>query len=274
MKSFSVLMSIYDGEYATHLVESLNSIFSSSSKPNQVVLVIDGPIRTELLNVVNKFTAKYSTLETYPLDKNYGLSGALRYGLDKCRNELVFRMDTDDVCYVNRFEEMLRFFEQYPNLEVAGSFATIINEDGEKGRMLKVPTSEREIYKKVWVCPFIHPTVCFKKSAFLRIGSYSENPGPRQDDYELWFRVVAGELRCMNLDVPLLYYRFTPGNVARNNVRVGWARFKVGIKGAWKCKCSPIAYIGVAYPLFRALMPRFVREMLYKVSDKFNPRVK
>lgn len=274
MMKFSVLMSLYDRENPDYLRESLNSVFMQTAIPNQVVLVLDGPVNQALQSVVDRFVGEYETLEVYPLKENKGLSAALRFGLEKCKNEIVFRMDSDDVCCLNRFEEMLSYFEIHPNLEVAGSFATIINGDGERGRMLKVPMSERDIYKKVWACPFIHPTVCFKKSALLRIGSYSENPGPRQDDYELWFRVVAGRLRCMNLGKPLLYYRFTSGNVARNNVRVGWARFKVGIKGAWKCKCSPIAYIGVAYPLFRALMPGFVREMLYKVSDKFNPRVK
>ena len=271
---FTVLLSVYSRENPTFLICSLQSVFSQSIQPNQVVLVLDGPVDQELQSVVNRFDSEYDALEVYPLKENKGLSAALRYGLEKCRNELVMRMDSDDVCYPNRFEEMVRLFEEHPELEVAGAFATIINEDGLQGKELLVPTSEEDIYRKVWACPFIHPTVCFKKSALLRIGSYAENPGPRQDDYELWFRVVKGGLRCMNLNKPLLYYRFTPRNIARNNVRVGWARFKVGLKGAWKCKCEPISYIGVAYPLFRSLMPRFIREMLYKVSDNFNPRVK
>lgn len=274
MINFSVLISLYDKEVPQYLNGALNSVFSQTILPDQVVLVQDGPINELLQSVVDKYKAKFVTLEVFPLEKNVGLSAALRYGLEKCRNELVMRMDSDDVCYPNRFEEMVRFFCDYPNLEVAGSFATIINEEGRQGKELLVPTSEEEIYRKVWACPFIHPTVCFKKSALLRIGSYAENPGPRQDDYELWFRVVKGGLKCMNLDKPLLHYRFTSGNVVRNNIRVGWARFKVGIKGAWDCNCPPIAYVGVAYPLFRSLMPKFIRNWLYKISDKFNPRVK
>lgn len=271
---FSVLMSVYGKEKPEYLREALDSLFKQSTIPDQVVLVLDGPLGAELQLVVNKFADLYSSLEIYLLPENLGLSAALRYGLGKCRNELVFRMDSDDVCYPNRFEEMLRLFEKNPVLEVAGAFSTSIDEDGNQGKIMTVPTTEEDIYRKVWACPFIHPTVCFRKSSLMKIGSYSENPGPRQDDYELWFRVVAARLRCMNLAKPLLYYRFTSGNVARNNVSVGWARFKVGIKGSLRCKCSPIAYIGVAYPLFRSLMPRYIRERLYKVSDKFNPRTR
>lgn len=270
----SVLMSVYSREKPVFLEESLKSIFRQTVTPDQVVLVQDGPIGADLQFTINKLDCEYKQLEVYVLRKNKGLSAALRYGLEKCRNELVFRMDSDDVCYPNRFEEMVRLFKEYADLEVAGAFATSIDENGNQGKLMTVPTTEEDIYRKVWACPFIHPTVCFKKSTLMKIGSYSENPGPRQDDYELWFRVVAARLRCMNLAKPLLYYRFTSGNVARNNVSVGWARFKVGIKGSWRCKCSPISYIGVAYPLFRSLMPRFIRERLYKVSDIFNPRTR
>ena len=274
MKGFSVLMSVYSKEKLEYLREALDSVFNQSVISDQVVLILDGPLGTDLQLLVDKLADQHPSLEIYPLSENRGLSAALRYGIGKCRNELVMRMDTDDICYPNRFEEMVRLFEKNPDLEVAGSFATSIDENGNQGKLMTVPTTEEDISRKVWVCPFIHPTVCFRKTALLRVGSYSENPGPRQDDYELWFRVVSGGLKCLNLDKPLLYYRFTSGNIARNSIRVGWARFKVGIKGAWKCNCTPIAYIGVAYPLFRSLMPSIIRKGLYKISDKFNPRVK
>lgn len=272
----SVLMSVYQNDCAEYLQLALGSIYDNQTrKPDEIVVVFDGPLTEELYAVLDDFKrGKEDIVKYIPLSENRGLSAALRYGLEKCRNELVMRMDSDDICSPDRFEEMVRLFEEHPELEVAGAFATMIDSEGKEGPLLIVPTTEENIYKKVWTCPFVHPTVCFKKSALIRVGSYGENPGPRQDDYELWFRVVDGGLRCMNLSKSLLYYRYTTGSVARNNVRVGWARLKVGIRGAWKCKCAPIAYIGVAYPLFRSLMPKFIREWLNKVSYKFNPRVK
>ena len=106
----------------------------------------------------------------------------------------------------------------------------------------------------------------------MRAGSYNPNSGPRQDDYELWFRCVKHGLKCRNIDEPLLYYRFIKDSVERNNFTVGWWRAKVGLKGVWRCKCSPIAYIGVCYPLVRACMPSFIRVLMYKLADKINPR--
>ena len=240
--------------------------------PSQVVLVIDGPIGEELKSVVDRYLKLYSTLEIYPQKENRGLSTALNIGLQKCKYEIVFRMDTDDICYPERFSELINIYKVSPYLDIVGSYATMIDEKGKVIKEMTVPISENEIYKKVWTCPFIHPTVSFKRSSILKVGGYNPNSGPRQDDYELWFRCVEGGLHCANLSKPLLYYRFFKDSVAKNDIKVGWWRFKVGLKGSIKCKCPLISYIGVAYPLIRSLMPKILREMMYKVSDKINPR--
>ena len=274
MEKFSVLMSLYSKENPEYLDKALESVFQQTKMPDQVVLILDGPIGDNLTRIVEKYAHTYSSLEVYPQKDNRGLSIALNIGLKKCRNEIVFRMDTDDICFQNRFEKTLDMYRAHPELELVGSYATMINEKGMQLKQMISPSSQNEIYRKVWTCPFIHPTVSFKKSALQRIGSYNPYSGPRQDDYELWFRCVAGGLKCMNIQEPLLYYRFFSDSVKKNNFRVGWWRFKVGLKGAIKCKCSPIAYIGVAYPLVRSLMPQFIRERLYNISDKINPRTK
>lgn len=269
--NFSVLMSLYYKENPVYLDMSLNSVFTQTVKPDQVVLVIDGPIGDDLQYVVDKYTSQYETLGVYPQEVNRGLSTALNIGLGYCRNEIVFRMDTDDVCCLNRFERVLNEYEAHPDLEIVGSYATMIDEKGREIKGMSAPVTQDEIYKKVWTCPFIHPTVSFKK-AILKAGSYNPNSGPRQDDYELWFRCVEHGLKCKNIDEPLLYYRFFSDSINRNNIKVGWWRAKVGLRGAWRCKCSPIAYIGVCYPLVRSLMPGFIRKLMYKVSDRINPR--
>ena len=270
--NFSVLMSLYYKENPVYLDMSLNSVFTQTVKPDQVVLVIDGPIGDDLQYVVDKYTSQYETLGVYPQEVNRGLSTALNIGLGYCRNEIVFRMDTDDVCCLNRFERVLNEYEAHPDLEIVGSYATMIDENGTEIKDMTAPVTQDEIYKKVWTCPFIHPTVSFKKKAILKAGSYNPNSGPRQDDYELWFRCVEHGLKCKNIDEPLLYYRFFSDSINRNNIKVGWWRAKVGLRGAWRCKCSPIAYIGVCYPLVRSLMPGFIRKLMYKVSDRINPR--
>ena len=269
MQKFSVLMSLYHKENPHFLRESLESVFTNTIQPNQVVLIIDGPIGSELQIIVEEYKSKYSALDVYPQAVNKGLSTALNIGLDKCKNDIVFRMDTDDICYPNRFERFLKEYEENPELEIVGSQAMIIDKDSRvTAKGAKFPLLQEEIYKKVWMCPFGHPTVSFRKKAIVRVGSYNPNSGPRQDDYELWFRCVAGGLKCKNIADPLLYFRTTTDTVQRMSLNVAWWRAKVGLKGAWKCKCSPIAYIGVFYPLVRACMPLVVQEWMFRNMRK------
>ena len=273
MQKFSVLMSLYYKEKAQYLDQALDSVFKNTVEPDQVVMVLDGPIGDELKVVVDKYKNDYPSFDVYPQDVNRGLSAALNIGLEKCRNELVFRMDTDDICYPYRFEKMLKFYEENPRLDMAGSFDTIIDENGNiVNPILEEPTTYEEIKRLIWTCPFSHPTMSFKKSSILRVGSYNPNSGPRQDDYELWFRCIAGGLYALNYPEPLNYYRFFSDSLQKNSIKVGWWRMKVGLKGCWMCKCSPLAYLGVCFPFIRSLMPMKIRGWLYNITDKYSPR--
>ena len=273
MENFSVLMSLYYKENPSYLRQALDSVFKNTVQPDQVVLVLDGPITDELLNVVEEYKINYPVMDVYPQKQNKGLSTALNIGLSKCRNEIVFRMDTDDINYPDRFEKMLKLYQENPNLDMAGSFESTIDENGDILPIInKFPTDYSEIKKKIWMCPFSHPTMTFKKSSILKVGSYNPSSGPRQDDYELWFRCIAGGLYAVNLPEPLLYYRFFGDSILRNDIKVGWWRMKVGLKGCWKCKCSLIGYLGVCYPFLRALLPLRVRKQLYLLSEKMHVR--
>ena len=175
---FSVLMSLYFKESPEYLAISLNSVFTQSIQPDQVVLVINGSIGVELQKVVDEYVDKYLSLDVYPQEKNQGLSTALNIGLKKCRNEIVFRMDTDDICYPNRFERVLMEYEKHPKLEIVGSYATIIDENGKELKMMMAHLSQEDIYNKIWTCPFLYPTVSFRKSSILNVGSYNPNSVP------------------------------------------------------------------------------------------------
>src|SRR5690349_14576011 len=105
--SFSVLISLYNKEHESSLNAALLSVANQTFKPGQVVIVLDGPLRESLLAVVNSYMNKLDDLTIVPIEQNVGLGRALNYGLEYCKYELVARMDTDDICYPERFEKQL-----------------------------------------------------------------------------------------------------------------------------------------------------------------------
>ncbi len=117
--NFSVLMSLYIKEKPEFFRHSLDSILANTVLPSEIVVVLDGPITEELRQVLDEFVSKNIGLfKVVELAKNQGLGLALREGILHCSNELVARMDTDDICNPNRFELQLKEFEEDAHLDI------------------------------------------------------------------------------------------------------------------------------------------------------------
>lgn len=121
-KNISVLLSLYNKEKPDYLKEALISIFNQTLFPDEIVLVYDGPINSELETIVSEFQRNYpDTITIIKLQENQGLGIALAEGLKHVRNNIVARMDTDDVMVPDRLEKQFAVFEKYPDVAIVGS---------------------------------------------------------------------------------------------------------------------------------------------------------
>ena len=68
------------------------------------VVVEDGPLTEELYSLLSKYQGNHPGLiKRVPLETNQGLGAALQAGIPECSNELIARMDTDDIAREDRF---------------------------------------------------------------------------------------------------------------------------------------------------------------------------
>ncbi len=216
---FSVLLSVYFKEKPEYLESALESILDKQIlKPNEVVLVKDGPLTQELDRVVEKYINKYSKLmKVVALDKNYGLGKALNIGLKNCKYELVARMDGDDIAKPERFLEQINIYKKYSDLDIVGSWVDeFVEKNGVKicETIRKVPETSEEIYEKLkYICAFNHPTVMYKKTKIQVVGSYVQDFA--LEDYYLWIRLAMSGAKMYNVQKSLLYFRTTPDTAKR-----------------------------------------------------------
>lgn len=272
---FSVLLSIFHGENPQYFNLAMKSLYEQMLWPDEIVLVKDGPLKPNLDSVVNTWSKLFQErLKIVSLEKNVGLSEALNHGLKHCSNEWISRFDTDDICLPERLELQAEYIAKNPSADIVGGFARRMDENGELFDIIKVPVGSDRIKQLIWTCPIIHPTVCYRKDKILAIGGYDSKAGPRQDDYDLWFRCAAAGYEFHNIPQPLLLYRFTEANMRRNSLKVGYHRFKVGFRGNKKLAYGLKAYIGVMVPFFRAMLPYPLNVWVYKLLSRFNPRNK
>lgn len=269
MNKYSVLMSLYEKEKIDWFETSMESMLNQTVKPDQIVLVLDGPITSELSMSVENYKEKYpQILDVVPLEKNIGLGRALDIGLKHCKNELVARMDTDDISLPTRCEKQLAKFEEDQELAVLG---TTINEFYDTPDTIVssrvVPNDSEEVARFMRRrSPFNHPTVMFKKSAVISSGGYGKFE--RKQDLDLFSRMINTGNKGGNLSEPLLLFRSNEDNYKR---RKSWNYVGSYIKvqyEIWKrghCSLIDLLFVTAGQLVFFILPVPFLK----KVSNKF-----
>ena len=267
-KSYSVLMSVYKKEKAEYFEQAIESIQAQTLPTNDFVLICDGPLTLELDTVIKtKRQEMGNVLTVIRLPENKGLGNALRIGLKHCKNELVARMDSDDIAYLNRCEQQIAVFNRYPEVSICSGtveeFLTVPNRV-ETRRVLPETNSEILKFAKKR-CPFNHPCVMYKKTAVLEVGSYQDF---LLEDYYLWIRMLMAGYQGYNIQKPLLHMRAGPDLYKR---RAGWKYAKAQItlfqmmeKNGFinKCQCIKSCAIRSA----SALAPNVLRKYAFKIA--------
>lgn len=203
---FSVLMSVYKKDNPLWVQTAIKSILNQSAKPDEVVLVIDGPIPEALNQTVSEYETN-PLFQVVRLSENVGLGNALAEGLKHCTYELIARMDSDDIAVADRFEKQLTYMEQHPETDlIGGNIAEFTDHKENITGYRKVPSAHEEIQTYLQTrCPFNHMTVMAKKASLLAAGGYLD--WFWNEDYYLWIRMHLANMHFANLPEILVYVR-------------------------------------------------------------------
>lgn len=203
---FSVSMCVYGKDNPEWFRTAVDSILNQTRKPDEVVLVVDGPVPQELDDVINPFEQN-SIFKVIRLPENKGHGEARRVGLNNCSNELVALMDADDISAEDRFEKQLAMFESDVELTIVGGNITEFvgtPDNIVEARVVKSDdASIKEDMKKR--CPMNQVTVMFKKSRVDSVGGYID--WYCEEDTYLWLRLFLDGAKFANLSDYLVNVR-------------------------------------------------------------------
>ena len=254
---FSVLLSLYIKEQPSFLKQSLDSLLSQTLQPNEIVLVKDGPLTSELDAIVSDFTKRCASLKVVALPQNQGLGRALNEGLKYCSYDLVARMDTDDIAKPDRFEKQVEVFRRNPNIDVCSAW--IDEFEGEWDNVIstrRLPERHEDIVCYAQSrCPINHPVVMFKKSAVIKAGGYQHFP--LFEDYFLWMRMLKSGARFYNIQESLLYFRTSSDMFKR--------------RGGWKYAMDEYRFQKVMWNMDMISVKRFLLNVLTSFPVRIAP---
>jgi len=264
----SVLISTYARETASNLKESLESIYSQSVPPDQMVLVVDGSIGEEQEQVIAEYASdcRIADVIVLRLLSNRGLARALNVGLEHCTGQYVMRADSDDICEPQRLELQLNYLNDHPDTDVISTWVREFFVDGTPDMIKTCPSQNDEIIRALrWRCVIAHPTVLIRTATLRRIGGYSSAFG-KLEDYDLFVRLVVSGAKFYAIPQPLVRMRTSLEQRQRrgglrlclNEVRFRMCCFRLGF-----LNIAEFVSITSLYVLFR-LLGGSLRQYLYR----------
>ena len=280
--TFSVLQSVYKKDNPEFLSQSLQSIADNTVQPSEIVLVKDGALTAELEAVIAEWQEKLP-LKVVGYEENRGLAHALNYGLQFVETELVARMDSDDLCFPDRFEKQVLQFEIDNKLSVLGAgieefysgFDKLNHRTDEVNYRInfrqirlypkRTTRVSASLYKGT---PLAHPTVMFRTSVLKQFG-YSEKT-KCNEDIELWFRLLAAGYEIRTLQVPLLYFRITDGTFRRRSIAKAFDEFAIYSRNLRSFKGLSKNHLYLLLRLCARLIPNAINRRLYLSAARKN----
>ena len=219
----SILVSSYNTK-ASYIKECLDSIKNQVGHLSfELVWINDGSDRlnTTLLKRLLDDFEKYSrfcNVKYYENDGNKGIGHTLNKGVNLCSNEIIIKMDSDDIMVENRIKTQHEYMKQNPDVAICGAQIAMFRT--HKNNIVSTSNHKSLTFEEYKQSPshwFVnHPTVCYRKSKILEAGNYNKNLTRMAEDFELEARMLKCHGRLVNLPDVLLYYRLHEGQITHN----------------------------------------------------------
>lgn len=273
MENYSVLTTVYAKDDPIAFRQSIESMLCQSVVTNDYVIVADGPIPEKLSEVIIRYKEKYNFINFIQMPENKGLGTALNIGLSQCKNELVARLDSDDISLPNRCELQLKEFEKDSKIVLVGSDMYEFEDNPNNIISLKVmPHSYEEVYKYgKRRNPFNHSSVMYKRRVVFDCDGYSIKR--RSQDLELFTKILIKGYKCVNINKPLIYFRTGNNQLirrqkwldVRSDLKVFYNNFKLGYSNVFDLLYVLITHI--VFYMLPSCIAGILFNRLYRIKD-------
>jgi glycosyltransferase involved in cell wall biosynthesis len=223
-------MTTHAGDEPSELRECLDSLVTQRRTPDELVVVRDFDLPSELVAAIDDAGARATfPVRDVTVDER-GRGHARSVGVERADSEFVAVMDADDVALPHRLERQLAFFESNPATDVVGGFiGEFETASGEVQTIREVPTEPDAVRRMAYYrSPINHPTAMFRRRAVVNVGNYRHME--YGEDYELWCRLLSNGRVLAN--VPEILVRARADGVIDRRRGVDIARREIELQRA------------------------------------------
>ena len=185
------------------ICDAIRSILFQSFRDFEFLIIDDGS-EDDTESIVKSFSDERIR---YLKKTHSGLADTLDYGLKIAQNDVVARMDTDDIAHPSRLEKHVNYINAHPEIDVLSNWYAVFKNDSIN-YIINRSISHNEIVKNLALHSDIcHPSIMFNKSRIETLGGFTViKEFDPFGDYVVWLRNKS-KLKFYNLPEVLHYYR-------------------------------------------------------------------
>lgn len=263
----SVLMGVlYRRESINLLERSIRSIQDQTYSNWELLICDDGSTEAacQYLDETAAHDKRIRLIRGYP---KKDLASKLNWCLTQAKGSYIARMDDDDWSDPQRFIMQMDCLWKNPHVDFVGCVANL-ERDGKPVGIRRLP-ARPEVKDFLFVQPFLHPTLIFRREVLEATGGYCEEPRCLGcEDYDLLLRLYEAGYRGENMQEPLFTYTLPiigskkrAMALRRNEVKTRYTRFRsLGL--------LPGALPYVVKPVIVGLVPNRLLEQLKQSSTE------
>jgi glycosyltransferase involved in cell wall biosynthesis len=229
--TFSVVMAAHDN--AATIGEAIESV-SRQTRSDWELIVVDDCSHDETAEVAEAFTDP--RIRVVRQTANSGPGATRNRGISLAQAPLICPLDSDDLWLPEYLETMARALDAHPSAALASSDAWVFDE--ETGRVRKksavamqrppepVPDDPQKFLTELLRRNFIYYSVAARRESLLAVGGYDERLWIGED-WELWLRLAAANLRFAYVPRLLGLHRKRTGSLTSTSERLQAGRREV-----------------------------------------------
>ena len=181
--------------------QAINSILNQTYKNYEILICLNGNNKKFDDKIIDHYK-KIKKIKFFKI-KERNIVPALNHLILKAKGKFCARMDADDLCKPERFEEQINFIKK-KNIDFLSSNCEVY----ENGKLSYI--HKTNLSNSIFSNPIVHPTIMIKTKI---IKSFKYKNIPFAEDYELYQRLHQNGVRLENIDKKLIIYNKNTQNM-------------------------------------------------------------
>jgi glycosyltransferase involved in cell wall biosynthesis len=187
--------------------QAVDSIIAQTHREFQFIIVDDNNQKGELTDFLYGIKRE-CCLSIVRTKENNGIAAALDFGLSFCKNELIVRMDADDIADPKLLEVHNDFFSTYPDRHICGIQIHLISQSREWYSHHPFEVTKEYAASEAAEYWFVnHPGIAYRRDTILKLGGYGNIPPTLAEDFALWIKFLKAGYTIYNHQQVLMKYR-------------------------------------------------------------------